>query len=99
MYRTNGQQASSRYLEKSDFVRLRNVSLGYTFPKSVIQKLNLDRVRIYMTGLNLLTFTKYTGYDPESSYDNNGNSNIRKGITFYSAPPAKTITIGLNIDL
>jgi hypothetical protein len=56
-------------------------------------------LRLYFTGINLLTITDYTGYDPESSYDNNGNSNIEKGITFYSAPPAKTLTIGLNIDL
>lgn len=99
MYRTNGQQASTRYLEKSDFIRLRNLSFGYTFPKEVTQKFSVDRLRLYFTGINLLTFTDYSGYDPESSYDNNGNSNIEKGITFYSSPPAKTLTIGLNIDL
>lgn len=99
MYSTNGQQASTRYLEKSDFVRLRNLSLGYTLPRTFTQKIALDRVRLYLTGVNLLTFTNYSGYDPEASYDNNGDSNIQKGIAFYSAPPAKTITIGLNIDL
>jgi hypothetical protein len=99
MYRTNGQQASTRYLESSDFVRLRNLSLGYTFSKKLTQKISVDRLRLYLTGVNLLTFTNYSGYDPESSYDNNGNSNIQKGISFYSAPPAKTFTIGLNIDL
>lgn len=99
LYRTNGQQNSTRYLEKSDFIRLRNASLGYTFPKEITQKLSVDRLRVYFTGINLLTFTNYSNYDPESSYDNNGNSNIQKGITFYSAPPAKTFTIGLNIDL
>jgi len=99
LYRTNGQQASTRYLEKSDFIRLRNVSLGYTFPKELTDKLSVDRLRVYFSGINLLTFTDYSGYDPESSYDNLGNNNIEKGITFYSAPPAKTFTIGLNIDL
>lgn len=99
MYSTNGQQASTRYLEKSDFIRLRNLSFGYTFPREVTQKFSVDRLRLYFTGINLLTFTDYSGYDPESSYDNNGNSNIEKGITFYSSPPAKTLTIGLNIDL
>lgn len=98
-YDTNGNQASTRYLEKSDFIRLRNLSFGYTLPKEMAKRISLDRVRLYMTGLNLLTFTKYSGYDPESTYDNNGSSNIRKGITFYSAPPARTIMIGLNIDL
>ena len=97
--RSNGDQASTRYLEKTDFVRLRNLSFGYTLPKTMIQKLGVDRIRLYMTGVNLLTFTNYKGYDPESSYDNNGDSNIQKGIAFYSAPSAKTIIIGLNIDL
>jgi hypothetical protein len=78
---------------------LRNLSLGYTLPRTFTQKIALDRVRLYLTGVNLLTFTNYSGYDPEASYDNNGDSNIQKGIAFYSAPPAKTITIGLNIDL
>lgn len=97
--RSNGEQSSSRYLEKTDFVRLRNLSLGYTLPKTLTQKIAVDRLRLYLTGVNLLTFTNYKGYDPESSYDNDGDSNIRKGIAFYSAPPAKTIIIGLNIDL
>ena len=70
-----------------------------TFSKKLTQKISVDRLRLYLTGVNLLTFTNYSGYDPESSYDNNGNSNIQKGISFYSAPPAKTFTIGLNIDL
>lgn len=97
--RSNGEQASTRYLDKTDFVRLRNLSLGYTLPKTVTQKVSVDRLRVYLTGVNLLTFTNYNGYDPESSYDNNGDSNIEKGIAFYSAPPAKTIIVGLNIDL
>jgi len=99
LYTTNGQQASTRYLEEADFVRLRNITLGYTIPSNVTTKFHVDRLRVYLTGLNLLTFTDYSGYDPESTYDNNGDSNIQRGITFYSAPPAKTFTVGLNIDL
>ncbi len=99
MYRTNGQQDSSRYLEESDFIRLRNLTFGYTIPLSVTERFKVDRLRVYFTGVNLLTFTDYSGYDPESTYDDLGNSNIQRGITFYSAPPAKTFTIGLNIDL
>jgi TonB-dependent starch-binding outer membrane protein SusC len=99
MYRTNGQQDSSRYLEESDFIRLRNLTFGYTLPVEMTQRFSVDRLRVYFTGVNLLTFTDYSGYDPESSYDNLGNSNIQRGITFYSAPPAKTFTIGLNIEL
>ena len=99
MYQTNGQQDSSRYLEESDFIRLRNLTFGYTFPFEWTQKFSVDRFRVYFTGINLLTFTDYSGYDPESTYDNNGNFNINVGETFYSAPPAKTFTLGVNIDL
>lgn len=99
LYRTNGQQDSSRYLEESDFIRLRNFTFGYTLPRETTRTISVERLRVYFTGVNLLTFTDYSGYDPESTYDNLGNSNIQRGITFYSAPPAKTFTIGLNIDL
>ena len=99
MYQTNGQQDSSRYLEESDFIRLRNLTFGYTLPLSFTERFKVDRLRVYFTGVNLLTFTDYSGYDPESTYDDLGNSNIQRGITFYSAPPAKTFTVGLNIDL
>lgn len=99
LFRTNGQQDSSRYLEESDFIRLRNLSVGYTLPFEFTQRFSVDRLRVYFTGINLLTFTDYSGYDPESTYDNNANFNINVGETFYSAPPAKTYTIGLNIEL
>jgi len=99
LFSTNGQQDSSRYLEESDFIRLRNVAFGYTLPSNVSQKFHVDRLRVYLSAINLLTITDYSGWDPESSYDNLGNSNIQRGITFYSAPPARTITLGFNIDL
>ena len=94
----NGTGPSTRYLQESDFIRLRNVTLGYSLPESVLEKLKMNRVRIYTTGFNLLTITGYNGYDPESTADVNGNSNIGAGVDFYSAPAARTITIGLNID-
>ncbi len=98
LFTTNGQQASTRYLQDSDFIRLRNLTLGYTIPGDITRKFQMDRVRIYFTGFNLLTFTDYDGYDPESTADFNGDSNIQVGETFYSAPPAKTYTVGINID-
>ncbi|MGY3793694.1 SusC/RagA family TonB-linked outer membrane protein [Aquimarina sp. 433] len=98
LFSTNGQQASTRYLQESDFIRLRNLTLGYTVPQEVTKKFYMERIRIYFTGFNLLTFTDFDGYDPESTADFNGNSNIQVGETFYSAPPAKTYTLGINID-
>lgn len=98
LFSTNGQQASTRYLDESDFIRLRNLTLGYTLPTKTTQKFFVERLRIYFSGFNMLTFTDYNGYDPESTADINGNSDIQVGIDFYSAPAAKTYTIGLNID-
>jgi hypothetical protein len=90
----NGTQASTRYLDKADFVRLRNLTLGYTLPKSAIEKTGLSKVRLYLTGVNVLTFTNYSGYDPEARADQ-GN---RIGEEFYSAPPARTFAIGANFN-
>ncbi|MFC7358104.1 SusC/RagA family TonB-linked outer membrane protein [Jejudonia soesokkakensis] len=83
---------SSRYLQDSDFVRLRNITLGYNF----VDLGPFDSLRVYATGLNLLTFTDYDGYDPEATRDDAGTLN--RGTEFYSAPPAKTYTIGINVQ-
>jgi TonB-dependent starch-binding outer membrane protein SusC len=90
----NGTQASTRYLDKADFVRLRNLTIGYSLPKSIIEKAGLSKVRIYLTGVNVLTFTNYSGYDPEARADQ-GN---RIGEEFYSAPPARTFALGANFN-
>lgn len=94
----NGQQESTRYLQSADFIRLRNVTLGYTINSDFTKKFYMQKVRFYFSGLNLYTFTDYEGYDPESTADFNGNSGVRTGIAFYSAPPAKTYTLGVNIE-
>ncbi len=94
----NGQQDSTRYLEKSDFVRLRNFTVGYTIDPAFSKKFYLEKVRFYFNGINLLTFTDYQGFDPESTADFNGNSGVRTGIAFYSAPPAKTYSFGIQVE-
>ena len=91
----NGAEESTRYLEKNDFVRLRNLSLGYSFNKSLINALGVNKLRIYVSAINALTFTKYSGYDPEARSDTNRGGG---GSTFYSAPPAKTVTFGINVN-
>ncbi|WP_438424593.1 SusC/RagA family TonB-linked outer membrane protein [Aquimarina macrocephali] len=98
LFSTNGQQASTRYLQESDFIRLRNLTLGYTIPGDITRKFQMNRVRIYFSGFNLLTFTDYDGYDPESTADFNADTDAQAGEAFYSAPPAKTYTLGINID-
>ncbi|SOD92387.1 SusC/RagA family TonB-linked outer membrane protein [Spirosoma fluviale] len=93
----NGTGESSRYLQKGDYVRLRTITLGYTLPKELLTRIHLSRVRIFATGQNLLTFTKYTGWDPEVNSDAYTGNPVNLGIDFYSAPQPRTIIGGLQI--
>jgi hypothetical protein len=61
----NEQGASGRIYEKPDFVRVKDVSLSYDLPKTAVSKIGLSRLKVYITGRNLLTFTKWTGMDPD----------------------------------
>jgi len=92
----NSASASSRHVQDGDYVRLKNLTFGYTLPSLTLNKLKLDNFRIFMAGVNLLTFTKYTGWDPEVNTDFR-DSNVNQGSDFYSAPQIKSWTIGLNI--
>jgi TonB-linked SusC/RagA family outer membrane protein len=91
----NGVGNSTRWLERADFIRLRNLTLSYDLPSSVLEKVGLDKTQFYLAGVNLLTFTDFTGYDPEARADSGSLSN---GQSFYSAPAAKTISFGININ-
>ncbi len=94
----NGTQGSSRYLEDADFIRLRNITVGYTLSSGVTDKLGLDRIRVYATGVNLLTITDFKGWDPESTFDALQGNSLFSGVGFYSPPQARTITLGFNVD-
>jgi TonB-linked SusC/RagA family outer membrane protein len=92
--RNNGGQHSTRYISDADFLRLRNVQLGYTFPD--INK-NKGSVRVYVSGINLLTFTDFAGLDPEASgQDVNG---FRQGDIFFSRPQTRSVIFGINVSL
>ena len=93
----NGTGESSRYLSKGDFVRLRTLTLGYSLPTSLISRAKLSRVRLYVTGQNLLTFTDYNGWDPEVNSDAYTGNAVNIGVDFYSAPQPRTIIVGLQI--
>jgi hypothetical protein len=92
----NGSAQSTRFLAKANFIRLRNLSFGYNLPSEVVQNMGISKLRFYATGINLLTITNYPFEDPEARSDVNGQNN--PGQTFYSAPPARTISIGLNVN-
>ncbi len=94
----NGTQLSSRYLEDSDFIRLRNLTLGYTLSPDVTESLGLNRIRVYFTGVNLLTITDFKGWDPESSFDALQGNSLFAGLGFYSPPQPRTLTLGFNVD-
>ena len=87
-------QRSSRFIEDADFIRLKNVTLGYNFPKSIIEKAKLRSLRLYFTGQNLWTETDFTGFDPEisSSLDQR-----QAGVDQGAIPQLKNYTFGVNI--
>ena len=92
----NGIGASSRYIEDGDYIRLKNITLAYNIPTSLLNKIKLRSARLYVTGINLATFTDYTGWDPEVNTDYRaGNRN--QGSDFYAAPQIKSVTFGLNL--
>ncbi len=84
-YNSVNKFESSRYVENGSYLRLKNVQLGYTLPASIK---GINKCRLYVAGSNLLTFTKYTGYDPE----------IGGGVDFGNYPQSRTITLGANIN-
>jgi hypothetical protein len=96
---SNGDYArSSRYISNGSYIKLRTLTLAYIFPQSIVSKVKLSSARIYLQAQNLLTFTKYRGWDPEVSSDAFVN-NVISGVEFYSAPQPRSITFGINIGL
>ena len=69
----NNTRTSSRYIEDGSYVRLKNVRLSYDLPKNIISKVGMKNAQIYVNATNLLTFTKYSGYDPEIGLRSGGN--------------------------
>jgi TonB-linked SusC/RagA family outer membrane protein len=89
-----GIDNSSRYLEDGSFLRLKQLTFGYTLPKSVASKLSVANVRVYFVGSNLFLWTKYTG-DPESSVTADPNA---QGLGSFGVPPQPTgFQFGLNV--
>ena len=89
---------SDRYIEDGSYIRLKNIALGYTFPKKVISKWGVTNLRVYMNIQNLLTITGYSGYDPEigaSTADVNGYS---YGVDNGRYPSPITYSLGLTLS-
>jgi TonB-linked SusC/RagA family outer membrane protein len=84
---------SNRYVEDGSFLRLKNVSLGYTLPASVISRVNSKSIRVYVSGQNLHTWTKYSGFDPEVS--RNGQSSLTQGLDYGLYPNYRSFLAGI----
>lgn len=88
--------ASTRYLYDSDYLRIRSITLGYTLPNTICQRIGLRGLRLSANVENLWTFDNYPGYSVESNYS--GNSATNNGVDFGSYPISRVITFGLNMN-
>ncbi|WP_027471306.1 SusC/RagA family TonB-linked outer membrane protein [Saccharicrinis fermentans] len=86
---------SDRYLEDASFLRLKSVTLKYNLPKSLLKTIGFTRANVYITGQNLLTFTKYTGPDPETGASSNWKN---LGFDSNQTPRSRQVTLGLNLS-
>ena len=93
----DNDRLSDRYIEDGSYLRIKNITLGYTFPKSVLQKVKIDNIRLYMNIQNLYTFTKYMGYDPEVGASTQDSSGLTFGVDNGRYPSPMTCSFGLNI--
>ncbi|MDR0798404.1 MAG: TonB-dependent receptor [Dysgonamonadaceae bacterium] len=81
-------EATSRFIESGAYFRLKNIQFGYTLPKPITRNWQIERLRFYIQGSNLLTLTGYTGYDPE----------LPGGVDYGNYPQARTLLFGVNVD-
>lgn len=94
--KNDNTQYSSVYLFDASFWRIRNVTLAYSLPTTLISRLGLGAARVYATATNLYTFTSYFGYDPETNIS--GDSFTSFGLDFGAYPQARTVTFGVNLS-
>jgi len=87
---------SSRYVENGSYLRIKSLSLAYNLPEQFLNKLRISRLRLYATAENLLTFTKYSGFDPEVSAFGS-SSNVAPGVDFGTYPQTRDIIFGVNV--
>ncbi|WP_419699305.1 SusC/RagA family TonB-linked outer membrane protein [Mucilaginibacter sp. NFX135] len=88
----NSNSTSTRYLENGSYLRLRNVTLGYQLPQTWLNSLKIRSARIFVSGDNLVTFTKFTGTDPEVSLSDSGI-----GTSSFKYPISRKILFGVNV--
>lgn len=93
----DNDRISDRYVEDGSFLRIKNITLGYTFPKALLNKAKIENLRVYVNIQNLYTFTKYTGYDPEVGVSTQDSSGLTYGLDNGRYPSPAMYSFGLNI--
>lgn len=89
-------QSSDLYITDGSYIRLKNIQLGYTLPQFITKKFFVNKLRLFVAAENLLTLTKYAGFDPEiSSGDSTGATSL--GVDYGVYPQSRTITVGFNL--
>jgi TonB-linked SusC/RagA family outer membrane protein len=97
--KSNNARPSSRFLEDGSYLRLKNLQIGYSIPEKVLKMAKISRTRIFVSGTNLLTLTKFSGLDPEMTVSDNSKNegDLAKGIDWGTYPSAMTFMFGIDI--
>ena len=93
----DNDRLSDRYVEDGSYLRVKNITLGYTFPKRLLQKVHIDNIRLYVNIQNLYTLTKYSGYDPEVGASTQDSTGLTFGVDNGRYPSPMTCSFGMNI--
>jgi len=91
----SNKRVSSRFIEDGSYLRIKNLTFGYTFSDNLMSRLSISSLRLYLTCQNLFTFTNYSGLDPEVNY--RGDDNTVIGTDFFTYPAARSINFGINL--
>ncbi|HPO68082.1 MAG TPA: TonB-dependent receptor, partial [Paludibacteraceae bacterium] len=89
----NYSTVSSYMVEKGDYLKFKNLSIGYSLPKNITQKISIEKLRIFLSGQNLFTLTKYSGIDPEI-----GGDVLMRGVDHQNRYlPSRLVSFGLDL--
>jgi hypothetical protein len=99
----NNSRSSNRFIESGSYMRIKNISIGYTIPTTILSALTketITKARFYISATNLLTFTKYSGLDPEigvNGSSTDSGTQLINGIDYGMYPQPRTLQVGLSV--
>jgi hypothetical protein len=92
----NNSRLSTRFIEDGSYLRIKNITLGYNIPKYLLERINVENLKVYISAKNLYTFTKFKGYDPElGSFNQNA---LASGTDNGRYPVPRMISFGLDLE-